>query len=98
MESNMIKKILIVSLLVLSTAYANSVENTTATSTTSTQEVSDRGWNLKEVKKDSGESCKDGESCENGNCLSGSNCFQKGGPMHTVFGFFRDRMKEHCDR
>jgi len=43
MESNMIKKILIVSLLILSTAYANGVGNTAVTSTTSTEEVSDRG-------------------------------------------------------
>ncbi|CAA6818865.1 MAG: Unknown protein [uncultured Sulfurovum sp.] len=80
----MMKKTLFLSLFLFGIAYADSSTINTAT----TNDTPKSGWNLSEIKTESG------ESCEDGNCLHELNCFQKDGPMYSFFSIFTDAIKD----
>jgi lipoate synthase len=91
----MIKKLFVLSVLTTLAVYATNLEKPTEMKVEIKEQS--RGWNLDDIKKESGESCETG-NCDNGNCPTNLKCFQKDGPMHTFMSIFTDRMKRHCNR
>jgi len=91
----MIKKLFVLSALTTLAIYAASIDESTKTQVETKEQSA--GWNLEEVKKESGDSCDNG-NCDNGNCPTNLKCFQKDGPMYTMITMFTDRIKEHCNR